>query len=423
LFFFFSRFGGGGGFVRDLLLGRAADPDRRHRPGDRGGRHRLRRRLAEEMGGHLVVHRAFGTASLEGGATPDGTRVGRVDIGHGQTRSDTYDRARFPRLSPAGIDDDLKRRDFSVNAMAVSLSPSAWGRLHDRSGARMTWPRGGLRVLHPLSLRRGSHAYLEGRSVRGGGFASAQTPVSSERSLWPSRWERIPPFPGSVLHAEHALVMDEAEPWRALGLLLGWAPSGCGTPRIASRPTAGPGSLRPVFSCAGHVARESPSIARSWRSSPCSSISRGPSLIGACAGSPWRAVRRPGSTRARPATGATSRLGGPAATESRGGSAPAGSGGAGVRGLAGGGASGAPSHRVVSSARAGPGGRSRRGRRGGGGRAARAASLGQALAHLRDLSLDGRVRTIRGGARGGCRMDEGHGDEKEISGDARNSSS
>src|SRR5262249_14430219 len=61
-------------------------------------------------------------------------------------------RGALPGVTPAGIDEDLGRRDFSVNAMAVALAPSAWGRLHDPHGGTEDVLARRLRVLHPLSL-------------------------------------------------------------------------------------------------------------------------------------------------------------------------------------------------------------------------------------------------------------------------------
>src|SRR5205809_7859912 len=97
-----------GGFVRDLLLGAGTFvPDL-----DivvEGDGIAFGRRLAEETGGHLVVHAAFGTASLEAGTTPDGTRIGRVDIA--TARIERYGMpGALPEVSPAGIDEDLGRR-------------------------------------------------------------------------------------------------------------------------------------------------------------------------------------------------------------------------------------------------------------------------------------------------------------------------
>ncbi len=209
-----------GGFVRDLLLGRAPDQVADVDLVIEGDAIAFARRLAEEMGGQLVVHSSFGTASLEGGATPDGTRVGRVDIA--MARRERYVRAgALPEVSPAGIDDDLGRRDFSVNAMAVALSPSAWGRLHDPFGGADDVAARRLRVLHPLSLVedptriwRGARYAARLRLRPDAGFERALA-LALEVGAYPA-------LSGQRLHAEHALVMDEAEPWRALGLLLGW---------------------------------------------------------------------------------------------------------------------------------------------------------------------------------------------------------
>lgn len=209
-----------GGFVRDLLLGRTAD----HVPDIdlviEGDGIAFGRRLAEETGGHLVVHGAFGTASLEGAATPDGTGVGRVDIA--MARHERYARpGALPEVSPAGIDEDLGRRDFSVNAMAVALSPSAWGRLHDPFGGADDVAARRLRVLHPLSLVEDPTRIWRG--ARYAGRLGLRPDPGFKRALALAlEVGEYPALSGQRLRAEHALVMNEAEPWRALVLLLGW---------------------------------------------------------------------------------------------------------------------------------------------------------------------------------------------------------
>jgi tRNA nucleotidyltransferase (CCA-adding enzyme) len=209
-----------GGFVRDLLRGRGAD-----RASDidlvvEGDGIAFGRRLAEETGGHLVVHTAFGTASLEGGTTPDGTRIGRVDIA--TARRERYGEAgALPEVSPAGIDEDLGRRDFSINAMAVALSPSAWGRLHDPWGGVEDVAARRLKVLHPLSLVEDPT-----RIWRGARYAARlgfRPDAGFRRALALAiRVGQYPALSGQRLQAELDLVVDEEDPWRALGLLLGW---------------------------------------------------------------------------------------------------------------------------------------------------------------------------------------------------------
>ena len=209
-----------GGFVRDLLLARAAP----HLPDldlvVEGDGIAFSRRLAEETGGHLVVHAAFGTASLEGGTTPDGTRIGRVDIA--TARRERYGMpGALPQVSPASIDEDLGRRDFSVNAMSVALAPSAWGRLLDPFGGQRDLTARRLRVLHPLSFVEDPT-----RIWRGARYAARlglKPDATFSRALALAlRVGQFPALSGQRLQAELDLVMAEPDPWGPLGLLLRW---------------------------------------------------------------------------------------------------------------------------------------------------------------------------------------------------------
>src|SRR5581483_8574642 len=117
-----------GGLVRDLLLGFA--PPEGHTPDVdlvvEGDGIALARRLGEEIGGTVLMHAGFGTASIEGGHAPAGARLGRVDIA--SARRERYARpGALPEVAPAGLLEDLRRRDFSVNAMAMALAPDRFG--------------------------------------------------------------------------------------------------------------------------------------------------------------------------------------------------------------------------------------------------------------------------------------------------------
>lgn len=146
-----------GGFVRDLLLGASAPstlPDV-----DlvvEGDGVAFARRLAEEIGGTLLVHGSFGTASIEGGRAPagaglDGVALGRVDVA--SARREHYPAAgALPEVSPAGLVEDLRRRDFSMNAMAVALGPDRFGHLLDPLGGQRDVRGRVVRVLRPLAF-------------------------------------------------------------------------------------------------------------------------------------------------------------------------------------------------------------------------------------------------------------------------------
>jgi len=132
-----------GGPVRDLLRG---DPSRDADIAVEGDAVAVARRLADVLGGgRVVVHRAFGTAVVH---APDV----RVDLA--ATRSERYPHpAALPVVSRAGIDADLARRDFTVNALAAGLSGPRAGELLDPFDGRADLAAATIRILHPGSFR------------------------------------------------------------------------------------------------------------------------------------------------------------------------------------------------------------------------------------------------------------------------------
>src|SRR5262249_25936418 len=131
-----------GGLVRDLWRG--ATPARRDLDiVVEGDGPVLARELAGALGGAVVEHRRFLTASV------DAPRFGRIDVA--TSRAERYEApGALPRVLPAGIAEDLRRRDFTVNAMAIELGSREFG-LIDPLGGRLDLARRRLRVLHPLS--------------------------------------------------------------------------------------------------------------------------------------------------------------------------------------------------------------------------------------------------------------------------------
>jgi tRNA nucleotidyltransferase (CCA-adding enzyme) len=131
-----------GGTVRDILLGRRSFDVDLAVVGDAIA---FARALAAELGGSCLPHGQFGTAVVRYG---DGKHVDVVTA-----RRETYAApAALPTVEAAGIEDDLRRRDFTINAMAVSLDAEEHGLLVDPSGGRSDLEAGTIRVLHEASF-------------------------------------------------------------------------------------------------------------------------------------------------------------------------------------------------------------------------------------------------------------------------------
>jgi len=131
-----------GGAVRDLLLQRRPRLD--FDLVVEGDAPTLARQLAKASGEEVVVHRRFGTAKFH---------CGDVSIDLVTARSETYPRpGALPEVRPGTIGDDLLRRDFSINAMAIDLSPATFGQLLDPHGGRSDLERGLIRILHDRSF-------------------------------------------------------------------------------------------------------------------------------------------------------------------------------------------------------------------------------------------------------------------------------
>ena len=131
-----------GGTVRDIILGEESfDVD----IAVEGDAIDFARALAAALDGRVTPHQKFGTAIVLYG---DGERVDVVT-----TRTEFYDApGALPTVERAGLREDLFRRDFTINAMAVSLEPGSFGRLFDPFGGRADLQARLLRVLHNLSF-------------------------------------------------------------------------------------------------------------------------------------------------------------------------------------------------------------------------------------------------------------------------------
>ncbi|MFZ5632726.1 MAG: CBS domain-containing protein [Bacillota bacterium] len=131
-----------GGVVRDLLVGyENIDVD----IVVEGDGIALARAMSEKMGARLRAHHKFGTAEL---IFSDGFKV---DVASARVEYYEYPAA-LPQVESSSLRQDLYRRDFTINAMAVSLNQESFGDLVDYFGGREDLHYGLVRVLYNLSF-------------------------------------------------------------------------------------------------------------------------------------------------------------------------------------------------------------------------------------------------------------------------------
>ena len=100
--------------------------------------------LAERLEGRAMTHERFGTATV---------RAGDLVFDLAGTRRERYERpGALPEVEPAPLAEDLARRDFTVNAMAIGLTGDDLGELHDPHGGQKDLEAGRIRVLHDRSF-------------------------------------------------------------------------------------------------------------------------------------------------------------------------------------------------------------------------------------------------------------------------------
>jgi tRNA nucleotidyltransferase (CCA-adding enzyme) len=131
-----------GGAVRDVLLGgEAVDLD----VVVEGDAAAAARTAAQRLGGRVREHERFGTATVE---------ADDLAFDVARARRERYPApGALPDVEPASLEEDLVRRDFTVNALAVALGPPAPGALHAAPHGREDLEARRLRVFHDGSFR------------------------------------------------------------------------------------------------------------------------------------------------------------------------------------------------------------------------------------------------------------------------------
>ena len=234
-----------GGVVRDLLL------HRHHQDPWRGlpdldlvleGRaadlvERLPQALEQHLGQAVPLrqqqHGRYGTVALELQLPPELGGTWLLDLA--SARQEVYPTpGDNPQVSPGSLEQDLARRDVTVNAMALVLprDGASEPQLLDPHGGQQDLAARQLRFLHPHSLRDDPTRLLRAaRYAARLGFALAPDALQqadSTLAAWPWAWRLeddpalAPPALGTRLRMELELLL-EREPWRqALGMLQRW---------------------------------------------------------------------------------------------------------------------------------------------------------------------------------------------------------
>ncbi len=130
-----------GGYIRDLTLGK--------KPVDidivvEGDAVRAARQLHKKLKGELTDYPQFGTASIL-------VNNKRIDLA--SARLESYPGpGKLPHVYPSSIISDLNRRDFTINAIAMSISRENFGEIFDPFNGLEDIKKGLIRILHKKSF-------------------------------------------------------------------------------------------------------------------------------------------------------------------------------------------------------------------------------------------------------------------------------
>jgi tRNA nucleotidyltransferase (CCA-adding enzyme) len=197
-----------GGFVRDMLLGRAnLDVD----VVVEGDGVAFAQAFGELHGVPVKIHRRFGTAVLVV------SREFHVDVT--SARTEYYVRpGALPTVERSSLRQDLFRRDFTINAMAACLEPSCFGAIADPFGGLRDLESGVVRVLHGLSFIDDPTRIL--RAVRfEERYGFSMDPGTEGQARRAVELDMLSEVSGARLREELLGILAEESPARALARL------------------------------------------------------------------------------------------------------------------------------------------------------------------------------------------------------------
>lgn len=131
-----------GGIVRDLLLNRQNEDIDLVVEGDGV---EFAKKLASELGGEIKAHDAFGTATW--------TLSTSIKVDVVTCRTEYYEApGLLPIVRASNIREDLRRRDFTINAMALRINKQYFGDILDYFQGQVDIKKKKIRILHNLSF-------------------------------------------------------------------------------------------------------------------------------------------------------------------------------------------------------------------------------------------------------------------------------
>ncbi len=191
-----------GGVVRDLFLSRANFDFDLVVEGDAI---KLAQKLAKNSQAKLRVHSRFGTAKLN---------YPGFSLDLATARSETYSKpGALPTVKPGSLEDDLIRRDFSINAMALCLMPHRFGELIDLYHGKNDLEHHLIRMLHPNSFVDDASRSL--RALRYEQRLGFELETETEKLLRRDV-TMLDTISGDRIRHELELILKEDEPERAI---------------------------------------------------------------------------------------------------------------------------------------------------------------------------------------------------------------
>jgi tRNA nucleotidyltransferase (CCA-adding enzyme) len=198
-----------GGAVRDLLRDEQPRDIDVTVEGDAG---EVARAVAERLGGSVEGYDRFGTATVS---------VPGLVVDFARTRRERYpEPGALPEVEPAPLEEDLRRRDFTVNAMAAGLSPDDLGTLYDPLGGQRDLEERVIRVLHERSFVDDPTRLL--RAVRyEARLDAAMDPRTEELALEAIAGGALHTVSGKRIRVELVFLLEEPDMPVAVGRVCG----------------------------------------------------------------------------------------------------------------------------------------------------------------------------------------------------------